>query len=418
METLNKSFIVEGETREGLSPNDKRPKEKSMHKLLLIIFGTFFGIAFLMAIGFFAYEKFYPSKGGDIAKPVSEDNDSTNATNTNDNSVKDMEDPINGVLYSRDEYNSFKDRRPLAVMVNNHILARPQSGINKADMVFEAVAEGGITRLMPIFYAQDAKKVGSVRSARVHFIDLAAEFYAWYAHWGGAYVPTYNGVKDYTETNPMADAYQHINDVGLASLDQNWLGDSAYYKENNPNIPTEHQGYTSTEALWREGPKKYPEAGWTQFIKFDTWKFKDDATPSDRGYVTDIKFNFWEDPNFEVLWAYDKNTNSYLRSQGGVKFIDALDNKQIVAKDVIIQFTVETPANDKKNHLLYDVVGSGNAKIFMDGKVINATWSKKAIRDRTFYYDESGNQVAFNRGQIWVEIVPTRNADSLSFTAQ
>lgn len=399
------------------STGKENPKFPS--KTLLTIFGAFFGIAVLSAAGFFAYEKFIVPKWGSLNKPIEENNYQSPNLKSEDNAVKEFENPINGVMYSREKYESFKDRRPLAVMVNNHILARPQSGINSADIVFEAVAEGGITRLMPIFYANDAKKVGSVRSARVHYIDLAAEFYAWYAHWGGAYAPTKSdGTKDYTETNPKADAYQHINDVSLASLDQMWLGASAYYKENNPNIPTEHQGFSSTQALWREGPNKYPEEGWTKFVKFRTWKFKNDANPSDRGYITDIKFNFWDDPNFEVIWKYDKNTNSYTRYQGGVKIIDALDNKDTIAKDVIVQFTKETSAEDKKNHLLYDIVGSGTAKVFMDGKVINTTWSKKAIRERTLYFDESGNEISFNRGQIWVEIVPDRNIDSLSFITQ
>ncbi len=394
-------------------------KPKTVSKTPLIIFGIFFALALLSAAGFFAYEKFISPKKGDLIKPTGDNNYQAPNLTPENNAVKEFENPINGVMYAKSEYESYKNRRPLAVMINNHVDARPQYGINSADIVFEAVAEGGITRLMPVYYANDASKLGPVRSARVHFIDLAAEFYSWYAHWGGAYAPTLaNGTKDYSETNPKADSYQHINDVSLASLDQAWLGETAYYRDTSRDVALEHTGFTSTTALWKEAPNRYPEEGWTKFMKFRTWKFKSDANPSDRGYVTDIKFNFWSDPSFEVIWKYDKNTNSYTRYQGGVKITDALDKKDTIAKNVIVQFTKETSAEDKKNHLLYDIVGLGTAKVFMDGKLINATWSKKAIRERTLYFDESGNEASFNRGQIWVEIVPDKNIDSLSFVAQ
>lgn len=389
---------------------------RGFKKILFTIFAVFFTLAILSAGGFFIYQKIQSNKDIILENPMGE---ASVGKSRNSSASSEFASPINGVYHTKEEYENYKDRRPLAVMVNNHIDARPQSGLSFAEIVYEIVAEGGITRLMPVFYTQDASKVGPVRSARVHFIDIAAEFYSWYAHWGGAYAPLLSdGSKDYSETNPKADAYQHINDVGLASLDQAWLGETAYYRDTSRDVALEHTGYSSTPALWKEAPNRYPEEGWTKFIKFDVWKFKEGAVPSDRGFVTDIKFNFWDVPDFEVIWKYDKGTNEYTRYQGGVKMTDALVNKDIVAKDVIVQFAVETSAEDKKNHLLYDIVGSGDAKIFMDGKVINAKWSKAAIRERTMYYNENGDEIEFNRGIIWVEIVPSANTESLSFVAQ
>jgi len=417
--------IIKKENKENftLSPNSEMEEApltqtKPVKKTLLTVVAIFFIIASFSAGIFFIYQKFFSNKKVDINSPIGE-TPAAGKASSNSNAVKEFASPINGAYHTKEEYENFKGRRPLAIMVNNHIDARPQFGINSADIVYEAVAEGGITRLMPIFHSTDTSKVGPVRSARVHFIDMAAEYYSWYAHWGGAYAPTLpNGTKDYSETNPKADSYQHINDVGLASLDQQWLGDTAYYRDTSRNVALEHTGYTSTTALWKEAPNRYPEEGWTKFIKFITWKFKDDAKPSDRGYVTDIKFNFWSDPSFEVIWKYNKDTNEYSRYQGGVKIIDALDQKDTTAKNVIVQFVVETSAQDKKNHLLYDIVGAGKAKIFMDGKVVNATWSKNSIRERTLFFDENGKDVEFDRGKIWVEIVPTRSVDSLNFATQ
>ena len=400
---------MEIEQREEIAENTK------IKKIILFSFGAVLVFSFLLSLGIYVFSRrsapLENPVGGEVVNVVKRENKVIG--------VKEFPSPINGVLYTKEEYEKFKDRRPLAVMVNNHVQARPQFGLSKADIVYEAVAEGGITRLMPIFHSQDAEKVGSVRSARVHFIDIAAEYYAWYAHWGGAYAPTLpDGTKDYSVTNPKADSYQHINDVGIASLDQNWLGSSAYYRDNSRGVALEHTGYTSTVALWREGPKRYPEEGWTKFYKFDTWKFKDDAIPTERGSVKEFTFNFWDNPDFEVTWRYDREKNSYVRYQGGNKQIDALTNEELRAKNVIVQFVKETPANDKKNHLLYDIVGSGVAKVFRDGKVINATWKKPSIRGRTKYFDELGSEVVFNRGQIWVEIVPSYNMDSLSLVVE
>ena len=99
--------------------------------------------------------------------------------------------PINGVLYSKQQEQWWQQHRPLGVMIENSIDARPQSGLSGADTIYEAVAEGGITRFLSIFYCQDAGEVGPVRSARTYFIDFASEYadYPLYAHVGGANQP-------------------------------------------------------------------------------------------------------------------------------------------------------------------------------------------------------------------------------------
>ena len=356
--------------------------------------------------------------------------------------------PINGILYTKEEADRFMNRRPLAIMINNHTQARPQFGLSKADLVYEAVAEGGITRFLALFHAQDCEKIGPVRSARVYYEDWAAEFNAWYAHWGGAYMDegdkAHQNDPNYAFTcNPEADSYAKINRINLPSLDQMWLGKTAYWRDRSRGVATEHTGYTSTEKLWNEAPRRYP--GWEGFVEFDQWKFKDDtpspaeaaeggpaqapsrnefgsgqastgSTGSQQAGST-ISFNFWETPGYEVRWEYDAATNSYKRFQGGELQVDAGANETpIMAKNVILQFTKEGSFGDKKHHLKYETVGTGSAKIFLDGRVIEAIWKKEDIRKRTKFYDLAGQEVVFNRGQIWIEIIPARNADSVQIS--
>src|SRR3990170_2448321 len=93
--------------------------------------------------------------------------------------------PINGVLYTDSEAKKWKDRLPLAVVIENHLDARPQSGLSKAELVYETLAEGGITRLLAIYLAEDTR-LGPVRSNRPYFLDWVSEYKAGYAHVGGS----------------------------------------------------------------------------------------------------------------------------------------------------------------------------------------------------------------------------------------
>lgn len=310
---------------------------------------------------------------------------------------RDFESPINGIMYTKSQGEIFDKRRPLAIMVNNHVDARPvQTGLPEADIIFEAVAEGGITRLLAIYHAKDSDKVGPVRSVRVYYLDWASEFHPWVAHWGGACTP-----------DSPANAYDYMAKNGIANLDAFWVGECptcAYWRDTELNVAWEHNGFTATQKLYQESAEKWPD--WAEKVPFDRWLFKEDAEEGERPSAGSFTFNFWNLPDYEVTWTYDPTENVYLRSQGGQPHKDAATGKQLQAKNVIVQFTSERPANDGTVHLLYQTIGSGKAKIFLDGKIIDGTWKKTEREMRTRYYDEQGLEIKFNRGQIWVEIVP------------
>ncbi|HVT01341.1 MAG TPA: DUF3048 domain-containing protein [Patescibacteria group bacterium] len=319
--------------------------------------------------------------------------------------------PINGAKYSKQQEQWWQQHRPLGVMIENHEEARPQSGLSYADVVYEAVAEGGITRFLAIFYCQDAGIIGPVRSARTYFLDMVSEYgdYPLYAHVGGANTPG------------PADALGQIEQYGWQTyndLNQFSIGFPTYwrdYERLGHTVATEHTMYSTTSKLWDIGKSRkltnVDKDGNEWNADFSEFEFKDDAKPADRPTAQTISFDFWEGYDaYGVSWNYDKETNSYLRSNGGVKHIDKDTGKQIAAKDVVILFMRESHANDgydNNQHMLYGTTGTGQALIFQDGKETKGTWSKKSRTSRIMIKDATGQQVKFTRGLIWFEIVGT-----------
>lgn len=330
-----------------------------------------------------------------------------------DNEPKTQECPINGAMYSKTQESGWQKRRPLGIMVENHTEARPQSGLTSADVVFELVAEGGITRFMAVYYCQDASHIGPVRSARIYFIRLLEGFgkNPLYAHVGGANTPG------------PADALGYISELGWSSyndLNQFSVPFPNFWRdyERLPNRATEHTVYTSTKKLWQYAKEKreltnVDEDGVAWDKDYSSWKFKDNAKLEDRGTTAKVDFGFWDNlaSDFAVVWNYNKENNSYARNNGGAPHIDKNTGKTIMAKNVIVMFAKESPANDgyEGGHLLYKVVGSGDALIFQDGKVIKGSWVKEIEEDQVKFFNTQDEEISMVRGQIWIEVLPIGN---------
>ncbi len=321
--------------------------------------------------------------------------------------------PLNGRLFTKAQKDRWEQRRPMGVMIENSLDARPQSGLSNADVIYEAVAEGGITRFLSMFYCLDSKTIGPVRSARIYFLKLLQGYgaYPLYAHVGGANTPG------------PADALGEIKDLNWDSyndMNQFAVPYPYYYRdyERLPNRATEHTMYAATAKLWNYAKKERDLTNvdkkgksWTQ--GFSPWKFKDDAGAGSRGTVKKVSFPFWSQSagDYAVEWGYDAKTNSYVRKNGGNPHLDKNTGKNLTTKNVVIVFAEESPANDgyPGGHLLYDVVGSGNGVLFQDGKAAKITWKKPKETQMMRFYDESGKEVSLVRGQVFVEILPVGN---------
>ncbi len=367
--------------------------------LSLIILGiVLYGLS--VSLSYFLFSQFRPissTKESLVSLPTP-----SNAFVEDPNEPKTETCPLNGVKRTKKARDFWEKRRPLAVMVENHTEARPQSGLSTADIIYEAIAEGGITRFMAVFYCNLADiQVGPVRSARTYFLDWN-EYDALYAHVGGANTPG------------PADALSQIIRYGVKDLNQFSIGFPVFwrdYQRLGRPVATEHTMYSTTQKLWEVGAKRgftaTDSAGVSWDDNFVSWKFKEDKGGST---TAKIAVNFWESqPGYQVEWNYDAVTNSYKRKNGGESHIDLNNKGQLDAKVVVVQFQKESHANDGypgNVHLLYGTVGSGKALIFQDGGAVEGKWIKPKRTARTKYVDGNGKEIEFNRGQIWIQTVP------------
>ena len=323
---------------------------------------------------------------------------------------KDQICPLNGVKYTKQESDIYQQRRPLAVMIENSKEARPQSGLSRADIVYEAIAEGWITRLMAIFYCNTPMEniiFAPVRSARTYFVDWVSEYDALYNHVGGA-----GRCNDDTVDN-RAKALCQIDRFGIKDLDQFGIGFPDCYR--NPDrldhpVATEHTMVCFSENLYKIAQKRdwtnVDEKGIPWDKNFTSWKFRDDGKNTDFGNGSSIKIVFAQGyDKYDVSWDYEKETNSYKRKNGSEVHMDLENKEQLKAKNVIVQITKLTGPVDDHGHILYTTISTGKAIIFQNGQVIVGSWSKKSRLGRTVFYDNVGKEIVMTSGPIWIEIV-------------
>jgi len=291
--------------------------------------------------------------------------------------------------------------RPMAIMVENNTPARPQSGLIYADVVFEVVDEGGITRFVAVYSSYDANLVGPVRSARPYYAEIAASFDPVYIFWG-TYWAFYKVVE-----NLGLDYLSPIGDDGSgnSSITKNFV---------DPWNPGE-----GVDAI-RDGTRQRPHNAYVRIPRMkeiaeklgysleggqSSFRFKEDASESERGNITDITINF-SDPLFKVAFKYDSKTNTYLRYCAGQPSNDRETGKQITVNNVVVLFTDIKNSGNEHGHMLVRTTQSGNAYYFLDGKAIEGTWSRKSALEPFTFRDMDGKTVLFNRGQTWVAMIP------------
>jgi len=290
--------------------------------------------------------------------------------------------------------------RPIAVMIENSPDSRPQSGLIYADMVFEVVDEGGVTRYVAVFSSYDAEIVGPVRSARIYYAEIARSFDPIYAFWG-----TYK------------EAYPVIEDMGLDVLTT--LGEplpavssivantSSGWRDYSRSNITEHTAFMSTIKLKEEAA----DYGYSLEGGQSPLRFKIDAVDSEREDISNININFSYD-TYRVDFEYNRENNNYLKFTGGAPHTDYETGKRIAVNNVIVMITsIEGPI-DQWGHMAVRTTGTsdiGKAFFFMDGNVIEGTWERTSAFDPFKYKDDDGNIVLFNRGSTWVALIQDTN---------
>lgn len=281
---------------------------------------------------------------------------------------------------------SLANRHPLAIIIENHPEARPQVGLNEASIIYEAITEGGITRFMAVFGPRDTSKVGPVRSARTFFVDWASEFDAFLAHVGG-----------------NLDALDKIKTDGILDLDQFALGETAYWREPAAGIAIEHTMFTDTKKLYAAAKQK----GWPASGDFEALSFKEAKSDLSQDLTQRISIDFSE-PQYRVVWDFDSESDTYLRTIGGYPHRDRNTGDRLATSNIIVQEMERWEAITTINEQGWamQTIGTGRAKIFREGQLIEGTWKKTSRTDRTLFYDNEGKEIKFIPGQFWIEIAP------------
>lgn len=378
---------------------------KSLTKLQRILLVSIVGIVVYLVSAGVSYSVF-AGRAGTAGLPgtTAALPNPSGAVDEDPNAPRTQECPLDGDMHTQAAKDAWTLRRPLAVMIENHQESRPQSGLSSADVVYEAVAEGGITRFMAVFLCNLSDvQVGPVRSARTYFLDWLSEYDALYAHVGGANTPG------------PADALGQIITYKIKDLNQFNIGFPTFwrdYQRLGRSVATEHTMYSSTAKLWEIGAKRGWAAADAAGVRWDKafvpWTFKDGQAGA--GNVGKITVNFWESQrDYQVEWNYDQSCNCYRRKNAGADHTDLNNNKVISPMNVVVQYMQESRANDGYEgnaHLLYANKGTGKAVIFQNGQAIEGTWSKANRLTREKFLDKNGKEIPFVRGQIWIETVP------------
>ena len=283
--------------------------------------------------------------------------------------------------------------RPFAVMINNAPEARPQSGLNKADIVMEVVDEGGITRLIGVFSSNSADTIGPIRSARQYYAELARMFDPIYVFWG-TYPEGYKLIQnmDMDVLTPLGDGTGASSIIANISEGKDAWRDSSRVAPNN--------AYSSTEKLAAAAENN----GYSLQGGQSPLNFKLDATDDKKGSTGSIKIDFSVEA-FASDFKYDKSSNKYLKSTGGKPSIDRESNEQLSFNNVIALVTDIANSGDSAGHMVVRTTGSGKAFFFFDGNVVEGTWERQSVTDPTQFKDSAGNNVLFNRGSTYIGMV-------------
>ena len=338
-------------------------KKPVNQKIIWLVFGAFICVLFLLV--FIVYSQ---SRRHDNSKNDNQDINSGVQPATNQ-----VRRYLDGVLVDAGKENLY----PIAVVLDNFGANQSQAGLSRANIVYEAEAEGRITRYLAVFADwQNIKEIGPIRSARPYFVEWAEEYSALFVHCGGS-----------------PEALVKIAKENIFDFNEFYNG-KYFWRETKEEAP--HNVYTSGKQLDSYLEKKQIGLG-----KFLTWNFKDDALLGERptGQKMTVKFK----GEYAVNWQYDQAANEYLRFLNGKQHQDK-DGKNITAKNVIIQYVPATEI-DEDLRIKMDTIGSGEALVCLDGKCEPGEWRKKNSGARTRFYKVNKEEVSFNTGSIWIEVV-------------
>jgi len=273
-------------------------------------------------------------------------------------------------------------RRPIAVTIAGDPITRPLTGISMADLVVEMpVTPNGVTRMMALFQCETPDEIGSVRSSRYDFLNLAAGWNAIYAHWGG-------------EKESLDELETGILDNINALIYEG----TVFFRKAGSVSP--HNGFTSLQSLITHAQQqKYSLVNsFKGYARLDEIPRKNIATLIN---VVDVPYP----KPFDVRWTYDQTQNIYRRSRNGRPELDQLAKREVTASVIIIMKTKAEPFRDE--YVQIKTEGEGAATIYQNGMSISSTWKKDAANPDSplQFFDSKNKEVKLTPGKIWIEII-------------
>jgi hypothetical protein len=285
--------------------------------------------------------------------------------------------PLTGATATDDE----ASRPAVAVKIENSPAAYPLSGLGEAEVVFEELVEGGMTRFMAIYHCTDTKKAGPVRSARIVDPPIMSPITRILAAAGG-----------------NAIVRKALDKANIVTIDEDTKG-GALRRISRPGITSEHTLYGDTEKVRTIGSKKFddlPQEG--------IFSFGDIPSGGEKAKSVTLFFS-QADPI-----VYDWTGSAWQRSQHGEAF--QVEGPKVTMDNVIIELhkinyskKIVDPVGNPSIEIA-DPIGSGDALVFRDGRVFEATWSRKAVTDRVVYETKDGEEIALKEGTTWIALLP------------
>ncbi|TAH72852.1 MAG: DUF3048 domain-containing protein [Anaerolineaceae bacterium] len=276
-------------------------------------------------------------------------------------------------------------KRPYAIQFSNFKTVRNQWGIGQAEIVYEALVEGGITRLLAIGENFTGDRIGSVRSSRHYYASFADEYDAIYIHYG-----------------KTKYAVTKLKNLGLDNLDgETGIGTTVFYRDNTMKAP--HNAFTSLDRILAGIKQKKYETEHSQGFEAH-FSFHEEDTNLESGLVCNkisIKY-----PYNKPYFNYDPVDKHYLRYQFGEIHKDSNTGEQLAFKNIIVQFVKEWNI-DKNGYQTMDIEDAeGSGYYITNGKVIDITWKKNENNKWMRYYDSTGIELIINPGKTYIAVFP------------
>ena len=330
------------------------------------------------------YQEDHDKENPEISQSATEASATPTVTQTPEdvNHDGDMRSWLSGEWVSKE----IGTKRPIAFQFNNFKKVSNQWGISQADIVYECIVEGGITRLLGIGENYQGDRIGSTRSARHYFVSIADEYDAIYIHYGGT---KYARAK--------------IKELGVNEIDGNSNMDTVvFYRDKSIAAP--HNAFATKKGILKGIEVKKFKTDYSEDDKAHFSFYEEDTALSSEKTVNKVTVDFsaYNAPYFD----YNSTDKLYYRSQFGAPHKDSNTGKQLAFKNIIIQFVKEWNI-DKNGYQTMDLTNAtGKGMYISNGKMIPITWKKNETKSWMRYYDETGAELTINPGKTYIALFP------------